>query len=110
MEYYVHHVPGRLRIQTPFIHHNEANAHTLCEYIRGVTGVTSLEAHALTGSITIYYDPKCVSCEKLLCMLEKRGWFNLMHAKTNDEVVKEESEKVIEAAVKIAETVEGEIE
>jgi len=110
MEYYVHHVPGRLRIQTPFIHNNEANARILCDYIRGVTGVTSLDTHVLTGSVTINYDTKCVSCEKLLCMLEKRGWFNLLHAKTNDEVVKEGSEKVIEAAIKIAETVEGEIE
>jgi len=43
-------------------------------------------------------------------MLEKKGWFNLLHAKTNDEVIKEESEKVIEVAFKIAETVEGGIE
>ena len=110
MEYYVHHVPGRLRIQTPFIHHNEDNAHTLCEYIQGITGVKSLESHVLTGSVTINYDPKCVTCEKILCMLEKKGWFNLIHAKTNDELVKEESEKAIEVAFKIAETVEGGIE
>lgn len=110
MEYYVHHVPGRLRIQMPFIHLNEDNARILYDYIRSITGVTSIESHVLTGSVTIHYDPKCVNCEKLLCLLEKKGWFNLMHAKNNDEVVKEESEKVIEVAVKIAETVEGGIE
>ncbi len=110
MEYYVHHVPGRLRIQTPFIHNNEDNAQTLCAYTRGLTGVTSLEAHALTGSVTIHYDVRHVSCEKLLCLLEKQGWFSLIHAKTNDDVIKEESEKVIGVAFKIAESVEGGIE
>ena len=110
MEYYVHHVPGRLRIQTPFIHNSENNAQTLSAYTRGIPGVTSLEAHALTGSVTIHYDPKCVNCEKLLCLLEVKGWFSLLHAKTNDEVIKEESEKVIGVAFKIAEAVEGGIE
>ncbi|MGD0283297.1 MAG: HMA2 domain-containing protein [Dissulfurispiraceae bacterium] len=110
MEYYVHHVPGRLRIQTPFIHHNEDNAHTLCAYAGCITGVASVETYAPTGSVTIHYDVKHVSCEKLLCLLEQKGWFHLIHAKTNDELVKEESEKVIEVAFKIAESVEGGIE
>lgn len=107
MEYYVHHVPGRLRIQTPFIHHDEENARKLTEFLKGVAGVSNVECHALTGSCTIQYDRKCVNCEKLLCMLEQKGWFNLKLAKTNDEVVKAEAEKVLEVAVKVAESVEG---
>jgi hypothetical protein len=29
MDYYYHYVPGRLRIQTPFVHDNPQNAATL---------------------------------------------------------------------------------
>ena len=110
MDYYIHQTPGRLRLQTPFIHHNEANAHTLCEYLKGITGVTSLECQPLTGSIIIHYDPNGVTWEKIVSMLEQKSWFKLSEAKSSDEVIKEESEKVIDAAVKIAETVEGGME
>jgi len=50
MEYYVHHVPGRLRIKTPVIHNSEDNARTLCAYAETVLHLAAMQ---LTSQLRI---------------------------------------------------------
>jgi copper chaperone CopZ len=108
MDYYYHYVPGRLRIQTPFIHSNPQNAATLEKALRSLEGITSIETNPLTGSALILFDEKKIKHEQIIGFLEKQGYFVLAKAKTCDEVIEQATEKVLDVAEKlVVDSVEG---
>jgi copper chaperone CopZ len=96
MEYYIHYVPGRIRIQTPFIHNNSRNAEEFETYIKGINGIISVKSSIVTGSATMLFDEKIIHCEQIIGILEKRGYFLLSKAETNDQVIRKATEKVLE--------------
>jgi copper chaperone CopZ len=101
MDYYYNIEPGRLRIQTPFIHGNPQNA-AICEKnIKGLEGITSVETNPVNGSALIYFDENRIKHEQLISFLEKQGYFILSKAKTSDEVIEQAAEKVLDVAEKI---------
>jgi copper chaperone CopZ len=111
MDYYYHYVPGRLRIQTPFIHGNPQNAATFDKNIQALEGITSVETDPVTGSGTIYFDESKINRDSIIAFLEKQGYFILSKAKTSDEVIEQAAEKVLEVAEKIVvDAAEGGIE
>ena len=95
MDYYYHYVPGRLRIQTPFVHGNPQNAAILKKNIQGLEGITSAETNPLTGSALIHFDENKINEEQLIAFLEKQDYFILAKAKTADEVIEQAAEKVL---------------
>jgi copper chaperone CopZ len=101
MDYYYHYVPGRLRIQTPFIHGNPQNEATFEKSIQGLEGITSVETNSVTGSALIHFDEHKIKHEQIIDFLEKHGYFILSKAKTCDEVVEQAAEKVLDVAEKI---------
>jgi hypothetical protein len=101
MEYYIHYVPGRMRIQTPTIHENSAKAQEFECFMRGIAGMTAVETHIVTGSAIIHFDEKKLNCEQVIGILEKHGYFCLCHAKTCDEVMEKTTEKVLEVAEQV---------
>jgi len=96
MEYYIHYVPGRVRIQTPFIFKNPHNAEAFETYIRGINGIISVRTSIVTGSAKILFDETLIHCEQIIGILEKRGYFLLSKALTNDQVIKKATEKILE--------------
>ena len=86
MSYYMHSVPGRLRIKTPLIKNNNLAAHVE-KFLRQINGVESLVTNSLTGSITITYDQKKITSQKLLDTLKTRGIFDPSKALTNDQYI-----------------------
>ena len=102
MDYYYHYVPGRLRIQTPFIHGNPQNAATFEKTIQGLEGISSVEVDPVTGSALMRFDENQIKHEQIISFLEKKGYFILAKAKTCDEVVEQAAEKVLDVAEKIA--------
>jgi len=60
MIHHVHHVPGRLRIRIPALKRNAEKARVLTKALSHVSGIQSVEANLLTGSLLVHYDP-CVS-------------------------------------------------
>jgi Heavy metal associated domain 2 len=110
MDYYYHYVPGRLRIQTSFIHGNPQNAATVEKTIQGLEELLSVKAYPTTGSVSMYFDESKSKHEQIISFLEKKGYFILAKAKTSDEVIEQAAEKVLVAAEKIVvESVEGEV-
>jgi copper chaperone CopZ len=108
MDYYYHYVPGRLRIQTPFIHGNPQNAATFVKNIQGLEGITSVETDPVTGSALMHFDENKIKHEQIIVFLEKQGYFILSEAKTSDEVIEQAAEKVLDVAEKIVvDSVEG---
>jgi hypothetical protein len=56
MTSYLHHVPGRLRVQTPLLRQNQATAGAVCGDLREIDGVVEARANSATGSLLIFYD------------------------------------------------------
>jgi copper chaperone CopZ len=101
MDYYYNYVPGRIRIQTPFIHGNPQNAATFDNTIKSLEGITSVETNVVTGSALIQFDENKIKHEQIISFLEKQGYFIMSKAKTSDEVIEKAAEKVLEVAENI---------
>lgn len=77
MSGYLHHVPGRLRIKTPRIRRNEAEAARLRTLLENIDGIVSHEINTLTGSVLIRYSTGEV--QAILDALAKHGYFSAAH-------------------------------
>ncbi len=74
---YIHDIPGRLRVRSEAIKRNQSEAK---ELLASFQGVRSIEANALTGSLTLAYDVTAVRSEDLLGLLRQRGFLSAVPA------------------------------
>ena len=96
VDYYYNYVPGRLRIETPFIHGNQQNAATFEKNVQGLEGITSVQTDPLTGSALIHFDENKIGYKQIIGFLEKEGYFVLAKARTSDQIIQRAAEKVLE--------------
>jgi copper chaperone CopZ len=89
MSYYFHHVQGRLRVKSPFIKRNSSAAQDIKRLLGQIQGIEKAEINTVTGSAVIHYEPKAVSSQEILEVLQKAGYFDLSKAVTNDQHVYE---------------------
>lgn len=87
MSYYIHQIPGRLRIKSPVVRRNEAVAVTVETFLKTIDGIRSVAVNTLTGSITLHYSPSVVTPEIILEALKCKGYFDASKAKTHDQVI-----------------------
>jgi copper chaperone CopZ len=105
MAYYVHHVPGRLRIKTAALKKNSSRARQLKLCLEAMQGVLEADVSIITGSIVIKYDASVVSSTAILNNLHDQGYIrDVAHTahhevhpmqKVTDTVV----QKLVEAAL-----------
>lgn len=76
MSYYLHTVPGRLRIRTPSIKGDPAKARELEGIAARIPGVFSAAANPLTGSIVVTYDEEGVSSGGIIEVFNRKGHFD----------------------------------
>jgi hypothetical protein len=88
MSYYIHNVPGRLRIKIPSIKGDQDMAEEVQGVLRSIEGVNSAKANTLTGSIVIHYDPKAVRSKEILDTLNQAGYVDPSKAITNDQYIR----------------------
>jgi len=100
MNYYIHDIPGRLRIESPVLKDNSANAQRFEAFVKSIPGVTSVEMKLDIGSAIMHYDTTRIDHTKLIELLEKSGYFDHLKAKTLDDRIKEGVEKVADVAIK----------
>ena len=74
MAHYIHHVPGRLRVNTPLLKKNEPRARQLRSYLEGINGILQIETSIVTGSVVIRYDRCLVSSMLILNSLYDLGY------------------------------------
>ena len=74
MAYYVHHVPGRLRIKIAALKKNPSRARELKLCLEGIHGVLETDVSIITGSIVIKYDARVVSSAVILNNLHDQGY------------------------------------
>lgn len=74
MAYYVHHVPGRLRVKCPLLKANAGRATVVSRLLRAEEGVSSCEVNPVTGSVLVRYDETLTNAYRLLDLLKRGGY------------------------------------
>lgn len=87
MSYYIHHIPGRLRVKTHLIKRNRNTAEEVQKKLGQVNGINSVLVNTITGSITISYDTDTLSSQRILDILKQMGYFDASKAITNDQYI-----------------------
>ncbi|WP_462270035.1 HMA2 domain-containing protein [Desulfobacter sp.] len=70
--YFVHDVPGRLRVKIKYLKNNPHRLETLRQHL-SVPGVYKVRTNALTGSIVIEYDPLTIDAKSLIDIFNANG-------------------------------------
>lgn len=84
MEYYVHQVPGRLRVRIPEMRGHKHRAREI-ETILNTDGVANVKANELTGSVVVLYNPAGVDHDQLLTILDQHGYYDHTRVISYDE-------------------------
>jgi hypothetical protein len=87
MDYYFHHIPGRLRVKSPLLKKNPPLAARAEQLLKSLSGVDAIAANPVTGSIVVRYDSRETSSEDILRALNRAGYFDPSQAVTNDELI-----------------------
>lgn len=87
MSYYIHNVPGRLRIKTPVVKRNQEVADEIRKILSTISGIATVDINLTTGSILINYNPKAVEDKDIVNTLQRKGYFDTSKALTNDQYI-----------------------
>jgi copper chaperone CopZ len=71
--FYIHNVPGRIRIVSEAIKRNPQAANEVRKGLSALAGVCTVHINLTTGSILIHYNPTTLAVEDILDILEMRG-------------------------------------
>jgi copper chaperone CopZ len=100
MSYYIHDIPGRLRIKTPLIKRNQSIAEDIQNLLKPIIGISSTSLNLVTGSIVINYEPRVITSKDIVNTLNYAGYFDLSKAVTNDEYIKTAAASMGQVVVK----------
>ncbi|MDR3566996.1 MAG: hypothetical protein P4L43_03105 [Syntrophobacteraceae bacterium] len=78
MSCYCHITPGRLRVKTPIIRQNAAEAEKVRAMLATVSGVETVDVNGLTGSITVYHSGSATDSDSILGVLKNNGYFRAL--------------------------------
>jgi len=87
MSYYIHSIPGRLRVKTPWLKGMPERGSDLECLLKSCKGVTKTSTNPLTGSLVVHYDHKTVGEQSLIKILENSGYFQADQAMTHDQYI-----------------------
>lgn len=87
MTYYVHNVPGRLRVRIPAVKGNSARAVDVENLLSNVFGVGSSTVSTVTGSVIINYDPNLINAQNVLDRLRQKGYYDPSRAVGTDQAL-----------------------
>jgi copper chaperone CopZ len=85
MSYYMHNVPGRLRVKSPIIKNNKTVADELKKSLSTLYGVATVDINLTTGSLLVNYNSKSIKHTDIVDILQRKGYFDASKAATNDE-------------------------
>jgi hypothetical protein len=84
MNYYVHNVPGRLRVKIPKIKSSEDKCRKVERLFRDLDGIENVVVNELTGSVVINYDPRITRPEEILEIFEENNYLDKSQVMAND--------------------------
>jgi Heavy metal associated domain 2 len=74
MGYYLHEVPGRVRIKVPALKRNPHAAHTLQGLLKRASGVESVAVNTVTGSVLVQFDPMVITSRTIVALVAREGY------------------------------------
>ena len=87
MSYYLHVVPGRVRVKIPVIKGDERKAQEVENLLKGLRGIDSVSAYSLTGSVIVNYQRDVLDSEDILNVLKQQGYFDDSKIVTSDQYI-----------------------
>ncbi|HCC68867.1 MAG TPA: hypothetical protein DEP99_03165 [Nitrospiraceae bacterium] len=93
MSYYIHNIPGRLRLKSPVVRKNQEVADEIRKMLGTMDGIAVVEINLLTGSILINYNPKAVQYKDIISLFQRKDYFDMSKAMTNDEYIQDITSK-----------------
>jgi hypothetical protein len=72
MSHYIHHLPGRLRIQSGRLRHSLC-AQALHNLLADLNGITAHRHNPKAGSVLIEYNPDLINADDIIYYLSKSG-------------------------------------
>jgi Heavy metal associated domain 2 len=93
MDYYIHNVPGRLRLRTPLVKGNRASAKHVEGLVKQLRGVDSADVNTITGSVVVHYCQKTISSDVILSALENEGLFDSSRVVSHDQYIHKSASK-----------------
>lgn len=88
MSYYMHSLPGRLRLKSPIAKRNNGAALEIKKILSSIYGIATVDINPTTGSILINYNHKTVKHNDIVELLQRKGYFDASSALTNDQYIK----------------------
>jgi copper chaperone CopZ len=82
--FYVHNVPGRLRIRSEILKRNNLAADAAKIALSTIPGIGVVEINPVTGSILVHYRHKAVNHEDIISLLERKGYLDRTKANANN--------------------------
>jgi hypothetical protein len=80
MAFYLHEVPGRLRIQIPALKRNPLRAEEVQDLLEDLSGIKSTSVNTVTGSVIVHYDPEIVNSGAILTILSREEYIDVAKA------------------------------
>jgi len=77
MEFYIHEVPGRLRLKIPGLKKNSQIACDIDQSLKNLPGIFSSSANTVTGSLTLHYDTQLIRLDAIVSILMREGHLDL---------------------------------
>jgi hypothetical protein len=82
LDYYIHEVPGRLRVKIPMIKYKRHRCERVQQVLADVEGIDQIAVNVATGSVLVYYDPDLTSSSEILEQLENNGYLDKTKARS----------------------------
>jgi copper chaperone CopZ len=101
VSYYVHKIPGRLRVKIGIIKDNPAKGGRVQELLHSLNGVETCRVNPVTGSVTVHYDTNLITCEQILHFLEENNYFDESKAIDNEQYIRSAVSNAGEAVGKV---------
>ena len=98
--YYVHEVPGRVRIRIPSLKRDLKKASRLKDLLMTLAGVGLVSVKTLTGSVVVQFDPQIINSYTILMLLMQEGYIDFKAAISQENHVETALSGVGEAASK----------
>jgi len=93
MSYYLHNVPGRLRIKSPLLRRNNEAGDDVRKALSSIPGVAAVDYNYVTGSLLINYNSRTTSQNDIIGLLERKGYFDRKKASGTDGYIQSAAEK-----------------
>ncbi len=97
--FYIHNVPGRLRIISEAVKKNPSAPDAIRMGLSTLTGIGVVYVNLTTGSILIHYNPQTANVRDIVGVIERKGYFDRSKAISSDDYFRNGFSKIGKTAV-----------